>query len=272
MKVGVILPSRGLIFSRTAEEILRNLRSFQYKIFFSHKRPIPQCFEVPVLQALDDPSITHIWMVEDDMILPDNTLADMYSMDEDVVACDYPVTKDGKGATFSVGGEIIFCGTGCLLVKRDVFAKLSQPYFRTDIRWTPLNYGKTVKLQASPNLSGSGYGLHDVTFGVKLYQAGIPIHHSVSLGQRKLVRLGESGTNNGAHQIESWHKVKKDYQFKKIMSSPLATGAKGELVTVETPTGGVRVSQKHAKTLIKQGLATPVNEKRVIIDDTEITW
>ena len=271
MKVAVILPSRGLMFSRTAEEITRNLRGINYKLFMSHRKPIPDCFEQPTLKALEDPDITHLWLVEDDMVIPDNTLWDMLSEDKDVVACDYPVTKEGKGSVFRVGGEIIYTGTGCLLIKREVFATLSQPYFRSDIRWTPLNYKPSVKLVGSM-FGKEGYGLHDVTFGIKLYKAHIPIVVMSSIGQRKLLQLGKSGTNDGAHMIEMWSKVKKDYQYKKIMRDPLALGAKGELVTVDTPTGGVRVTKKHAKNLISQGLATPVDTTKVIIDDSEVVW
>lgn len=270
-KVAIILPSRGLMFSRTAQEIHANHMTNLSKFFFAHKLPIPQCFEEPTLRALDDPDITHLWYIEDDMAIPTIILRQMLLMDEDVVTADYPVTKEGKGAVFEVGGEVIYCGTGCLLVKREVFAKLAPPYFRSDIRWTPLNYGKTVKLVGSM-FGDEGYGLHDVTFGVKLYQAGVKIHVFGTVGQRKLVALGKTGTNNGQHKIETWQKVKKDHQFKKIMSQPLANGAKGELITVDTPTGGLRVTRKHAKNLIKQGLATPINEKQIIIDDSEVKW
>jgi len=270
-RVAVILPSRGLMFSRTAEEVVRNVRTISHKFFFSHKRSIPMCFEIPTLQVLEDSTITHLWYVEDDMILPDNTLADMLSEDKDVITCDYPVTRDGKGAVLKIGKEIVYCGTGCLLIKRHVFDKLEHPYWRSDIRWTPLNYGTTIKLAGSM-FNGEAYGLHDVTFGVRLHNLGIPIVLYKTIGQRKLVELGKTGTNDGAHKIESWTRVKKDYQLKKIRSLPLATGAKGQLITVDTPTGGVRVSKKHAENLIKQGLATPIKNKGVAIDESEVIW
>lgn len=270
--IAVIYPSRGLVFSQSADELLWNMRGLSHQFYFSHRKPIPECFEVPTLQALDDNHITHLLYVEDDMVLPENVIADMYSLDKDVVACDYPVTEDGKGAVFSdPAGNVIYTGTGCLLVKREVFLQLDPPYFRSDIRWTPLNYGSTVKLVGSM-FARSGYGLHDVTFGIKLWKAGIPIHVHRRIGQRKLIELGQSGTNNGAHKIEVWKKVKKDYQLKKIRSQPIALGARGALVTVDTPSGGLRVSPKHAQNLIKQGLATPIDEGRVIIDDLEVKW
>lgn len=270
-KVAIILPSRGLMFSRTAEDIHANHQSVDSVFYFAHRKPIPDCFEDPTREALLDKHNTHLWFVEDDMILPDGTLEAMLAENQPVVTLDYPVTKDGKGAVLTVGGEVIYTGTGCLLVRAEVFAQLQQPYFRSDIRWTPLNYGTTVKLQGSMYHDG-GYGLHDVTFGIKLYQAGIPIHVAGKTGQRKLLRLGKSGSNDGAHQSEQWLRIKPDYQLKKILKTPLAIGAKGELVTVDTPTGGLRVSRKHAKTLIKQGVATPIDETKVIIDDSEVTW
>ena len=51
VKVAVILPSRGLMFSKTAEEIINNVKGVPHKFFFSHKRPIPECFEIPTEEA-----------------------------------------------------------------------------------------------------------------------------------------------------------------------------------------------------------------------------
>lgn len=272
MKVAVIIPSRGLMFSQTAEEVLTCLKDVPKQYYFSHRKPIPDCFEDPTLKALEDPEITHILYIEDDMVVPPDTFWEMFNVQEDVVTCDYPVTKEGKGAVFKdPDGNIVFTGTGCLLIRREVFDKLEKPYFRSDIRWTPLNYGKTIKLQGSMH-NGEGYGLHDVTFGIKLWKAGIKIHEAGKLGQRKLISLGKTGTNDGAHKIENWSKIKKDYQLKKLFSMPLATAARGTLVTVNTPSGGINTTKKHAANLIKQGLATPINEKKVIIDDSEVKW
>jgi len=272
IKVGVVLPSRGLMFSRTAEEILANLKNVSHKIYFAHKLSIPDCFNVPTLQALEDETITHIWYIEDDMALPSNTLLNMIYAHAPVVTCDYPVTKEGKGAVFrDKNKDIIFTGTGCLLVEREVFEKLPPPYFRSDIRWTPFNYGTTVKL-VGRHVEGEGYGLHDVTFGISLYKHNIPIVQTDIIAQRKLIKLGQAGSNNGAHKIEMWQKIKKDYALKRILSGPLAIGARGMLITVDTPSGGVRTTLQHAQNLIKQGLATPINEKKIIIDDEGVTW
>lgn len=273
-KVAVILPSRGLIFSQTADEILQNVKNIPHKFFFSHRRPIPECFEKPTNKALLDNEITHLWFVEDDMVLPPDTLQKMLKADANAVTCDYPVTKDGRGSVFyDQGGNVVFCGTGCLLVKREVFDNLNlkEPFFTDKIRWTMLNYGESIKLVASKNNKKEGYGLHDITFCVKLWKAGIIIKVlPLKLGQRRLIALGKAGTNDGAHNIEVWTKIIKDARLKALQKQPVALGAKSKLVTVDTPTGGINTTRKHADNLVKQGLATYPPKRYTIIDDSEV--
>lgn len=268
--IAVVLPSRGLIFSQTAEEILRNLEGYDYDIFFSHEQPIPQCFERPLQEILRTTvPYTHIWFVEDDMVLPDETLSAMLIFDAPVVTADYPVNKEGQGVVFSdKSGRVVFTGTGCLLVKREVFDVLKPPYFRTDIKWGITNLGNSLRFDARSIPRQEGYGLHDVTFGMKLWKAGIPISVVGNIGQRKLVKLGEPGTNEGAHQIEVWSKVKPDYLYK--IYKKMDVQPTGNLVTVQTLTGNISVSAAHAKKLIKAGMATKVPKQSVIVDYGDI--
>lgn len=264
--IAVILPSRGLIFSRTAEEILNNLKGIDHKIFFSHRAPIPNCFEIPTHKALSDESVTHLWFVEEDMVLCPNILEEMVALDKAVVTVDYPVTKDGRGAVFSdAGGKVLFCGTGCLLIKREVFDELKAPYFRDDIRWTIKNLGDQIKITGMKADDGDGYGLHDVNFCMSLDERSIPIHVlETTVGQRKLVALGKAGTNNGAHNIEVWDKVKKGYMLEKIQSYPVQNT--GALVSIVTPSGEVMVTKTHANTLVEKGLAKHPPKRHSIID------
>ena len=271
MKIAVIFPSRGLMFSQTGEELLNNLKGYDHRIFFSHKRPIPDCFEFPTESALADKSITHLWFVEDDMVLRPNTLRKLLEADANVATADYPVTKDGRGSVFyDQGGNVVFCGTGCLLVKRRVFDNLTRPFFRSDIRWTLLNYGEAIKL-IGKQVDDVGYGLHDITFSVKLWKNGTKIKViKQKLGQRKLLELGKSGSNNGAHKIEVWRKIEKNKRLNALLNEPIATGAKSKLVTVDTPTGGITTTQKHAESLVSQGLASYPTRSHTIIDDSEV--
>lgn len=270
MKIAVILPSRGLIFSQTADELLQNLQELDYEIFFSHGRPIPECFEKPVTEALRG-SFTHLWLVEDDMILPPTILHDMLDMDVPVVACDYPVSPEGQGALFKdKEGRVVFSGTGCLLVKRAVFDKLSKPYFRSDIRWNAVNHGGFIRFTANriTNPDIGGYGLHDVNFGIKLWEASIPISEARSIGQRKLIKLGETGTNDGAHQIETWTKLKPDYLLKRYLKTK--PQPMGKLVEVQTLDGPLLVHPDKAKKMYKAGVAQKVKQQSVVFDFNEI--
>lgn len=270
MKIAVILPSRGLIFSQTVDELLQNLKTVQKegwktKIFFAHKQSIPDCFEKPTNQALLDEEVTHLWFVEDDMVLAPDTLTKLLTVDKAVVTLDYPVNDSGRGAIFKVDKQVIFCGTGCLLVKREVFDELRVPYFRTDMRWNIKNYGDFLKMTVSQDSNLDGYGLHDVNFCMNLYHLGIPIHAIPSkLGQRKLVALGKAGSNDGAHQIEVWTRIVQGHLLKEVRKWPVLPT--GNLETVLTPTGEVNVSTSHAKTLIKKGLAAKLPKKKLIVD------
>lgn len=263
-KVAVILPSRGLMFSQTADEILNNLKGIPHKFFFSHGNPIPDCFENPTQSALSDDTITHLWFVEDDMKLPPSTLKKLLEKDVAVVTADYPVNKNGRGSVFKIGRQVMFTGTGCLLVKRAVFDELKAPYFRTDIKWNIKNMGDYVKFRAV-EADDEGYGLHDVNFGLSLYQRGIPIHTiPQKLGQRKLVAFGKAGSNDGAHNIETWTHIEKDHLLKQVKTWPVQE--MGNLTTVITPTGEITVSEAHAKTLIRKKLATKAPKRKVVVE------
>ncbi len=268
VKVGVILPSRGLMFSKTAEEILKNVQGVPHKFFFAHKLPIPDCFEFPTMKALKDPDITHLWFVEDDMILPDDILKRMLNEYADVVTCDYPTTKDGRGAVFQDrAGGLVFAGLGCTLVKREVMDRMEQPYFRTDVRWTPTNHGTFIKLTATKTKAPKGsYGMQDVNFYMQLHRVGAEFSvYPERLGQRKLVKLGEAGTNDGAHQIEEWTELEPNWWLSYI--TKLNKEPESKLKTVTFPDGKrMNVSHDHANKLIKNGHAKPIKPRALIID------
>ena len=265
MKIAVIFPSRGLVFSRTAEELLENLKGYNHKIFFSHRKPIPECFEFPTTNALADKEVTHLWFVEDDMILPPTILKDMLDLDLAVVTVNYPTTNKGNAAILSIKGQVIYGGTGCLLVKREVFNELPKPYFRTDIMWKPKNLGESIKFMARKR-DKVGYGYHDVNFFMNLYKLEIPVHKlHYTIGQRKLVALGKAGSNNGAHLIEEWHEVEEDRFFSLIDNLPVQES--GELIEIVTSSGTVLAKPDHAQRLIDAGKATKPPKKAVIIED-----
>jgi hypothetical protein len=272
IKVAVIIPSRGLMFSKTAEEIVRNTQGVPHRKFFAHRLPIPDCFEWPTIKALKDPDISHFWYVEDDMILPDDILRMMLNEEADVVTCDYPADKTGRGVVFQArDGQVVFGGLGCTLVKRKIMDKLKPPYFRTDIKWHPTNLGSAVMLMAAQGeAKADEYGKQDVNFFMKLHEAGALISlFPLKLGQRKLVKLGEAGSNDGAHQIEEWTKLKPDFWLKHISKFPKEDGSK--LKTVKFKDGRqMNVNKAFAKKLIAEGKAEALGPTAFILDSNGI--
>jgi hypothetical protein len=270
VKVAVILPSRGLMFSETAEEIIKNLKDVPYKMYFAHGLPIPACFETPTNEALDNPTITHLWFVEDDMVLKPNTLKDMLDIDKAVVTANYPTSDKMDCALLTIKGRIVYGGTGCLLVKREVFDELKKPYFRSDIIWSPRNMGNYIKFIGMHRADGGGYGFQDVNFYINLFKLNIPVHKlSYNLKQRKLVSLGKQGSNKGQHIIKIWSKMRNDRFFKLKKNIPKCEESFFTSVIIDG--NEINVSQEHARKLIKMGKATRPQHRYLMIDDSEVS-
>lgn len=207
MKIAVIFPSRGLSFSQTCQELLENLEGYDWEIFFSHGLSIPNCFNKPLEVALRR-RFTHFWFVEDDMILPKNTLKRLLEEAVPAIMCDYPMDADGKPAIFrDPDGNVIYGGTGCLLVTREFLKAYKRPIFHSEIAWD-IKIGEVVEVHPRA-VKGNIYGLHDVNFSLETYKRGEPIKVSkVVCGHRKLKQLGAQATNIGQHEIETWTSLK----------------------------------------------------------------
>jgi len=186
------------------EELLHELKPYDYKIFFSIGNTLPDCFNMPIEEALKDESFTHILICEDDMIIPKNILGQMFKEKYPVVALDYPFKNDGEATTLhDPDGMALFTGTGFMLIERWVFNKMPRPIFYTDTAWDMM-LTKNHKLIVWPRDVSKikTYGLHDVNFGITMWTNGIPIYPMPkTAGQRKLKAKGKANTNNGIDQI-----------------------------------------------------------------------
>lgn len=221
-RIAIIFPSRGLAFSQTCEELLENLEGYNYRIFFAHGLSIPNCFNKPLEQALRG-RYTHFWFVEDDIVLPKNTLKRLLEENVPAVMCDYPMDSEGKSAIFrDPEGNAIYGGTGCMLVTREFLKAYKKPILHTDMAWD-IKIGEVVEVRPRP-VKGELYGLHDVNFSLEAYKRGTPIKVSkVRCGHRKLKQMGSASSNIGQHEIEVWTSLKPNIQRKP---------RKGKLVTV----------------------------------------
>jgi hypothetical protein len=232
MKIAVIFPSRGLAFSQTCEELLENLEGYDYDIFFAHGLSIPNCFNKPLGRALESHKrYTHFWFVEDDMVLPKNTLKRLLAEGVPAIMCDYPMDAKGKPAILrDPDSYAIYGGTGCLLVTRKFIQSFKKPVFHSDIAWD-IRIGETVEVK-SREVKDEVYGLHDVNFSLEAYQRGIPIKVSkVRCGHRKLKELGQSGSNVGYHEWEVWTDLKPNI-LPKVKSSIVPVELDGQIINV----------------------------------------
>lgn len=213
--LAVIYPSRGLIFSESFEELLRELKDFKHKFFWSHGRALPECFEIPVQKALKDPSIFAVLIAEDDIILPKGILKKMFAQNYPVVALDYPFKKDGDATMLhDPAGNAIYSGTGFILIAKQILERLPKPIFRVDIAWDTMIKGDTLVFWPR-KLNKIAYGLHDVNLGINLFANNVPIKPMLkTAGQRKLVKLGQPNINKGAHKIKKLTKVGRDLVIK----------------------------------------------------------
>jgi|SRR3990167_3039085 len=191
--IGIILPTRGLLFSEVLEGVEKNRKNYETELFISSNLPIPEAQNHLVAQALANSSITHLWMVEEDTVPFARALEKLLQSDEDIVAIDYGVagwsciTKDKTG-------EILWVGLGCTLVKRTVFEGLEKPWFRTD-KSLRLNDWQWIDNPAK-------YGTLDIWFCTKAKEAGFKIKQIK--GECKHLQFDEIGKkehNDGIHKI-----------------------------------------------------------------------
>lgn len=210
-KLAVILPSRGLMFSETLEELLAELEGIEYEIFWAHERSLPDCFNEPTERALADPNIFALLFCEDDMIIPKGILHDMFEQNYPVVALDYPFQQNGDSTVLhDPKGYAYWTGTGFLLVAKQVLENMEKPIWRTDTTFDPFVDKDTIHFWPR-KLTKVFYGLHDLRFGLLLYSAGLPVlPMSKTAGQRKLAKLGDKHTNKGAHEIYLLTEVGRD--------------------------------------------------------------
>lgn len=218
-KLAVVLPSRGLMFSETLEELLLELESlpFPYEIFWAHEKSLPDCFNEPTEKALADPDVFAVLFCEDDMIIPQGILMEMFNTRYPVTALDYPFRQNGDSTCLhDPEGYAFWTGTGFMLVHRGVLENLEKPIWRTDTTYE--QFIDTDTLHWWPRkLKKVFYGLHDLRFGLILHSSGMPVlPMQRTAGQRKLKALGEKGVNDGAHDIEILDEVGRDVVSGKV--------------------------------------------------------
>lgn len=213
MKIGVITPTRGLIFTRV-EAYLEGLRiNNDIIVYRSWDKPIPDGHNDLTDEALRD-GCNILFFLEEDVVPPAGAFEKMLAvaLDGKVACVDYGVsgwgciTRDSKG-------EIRWCGLGCTLVPAAVFGGVDRPWFRTDkvLRqndWTWQDLPK--EYQEKKN-----YGGLDIWFFCQARNQGFEIVQIEGEADHlRLVRLGERETNHGLHEIALKERISKNQMIK----------------------------------------------------------
>ncbi len=193
--IAVVIPTRGFIFTEVLNALDRNLEKYDHEVYRSFTLGIPDSQNELVEQALAE-NPNYVLFIEEDVVIPDGTIERLLFADADIACLDYGVEGWGCVTKSKDTDEILWCGLGCTLVKKEVFDKLEKPYFRTDMvlrlndwQWVPANVDKT-------------YGGQDIWFCNKVRDAGFKIKQVPGEAKHiRLARLGTNGLNNGLHLI-----------------------------------------------------------------------
>jgi len=198
MRINVVLPTRGLVFTEVEEALERERVGHDVKIFRSHNLRIPDGHNELTKQALlDNPD--YLWYIEEDTVPPTGALAHLLATDADISCIDYGVSGWGC-VTATSEGKILWCGLGCTLVKAKVFENWEAPWFRTD---------KTLRLndwtwQELPKdyIENKNYGGLDIWFCCEARRRGFTIGQvEGECDHLRLENIGQVGVNGGLHTI-----------------------------------------------------------------------
>lgn len=205
MKIGIVLPTRGLIFSKTIEAIERERKGYETTLYISNDLPIPKGHNELCVKALEDGS-DYILFIEEDVVIPARSFEKLLAVNADIACIDYGVSG-WSCITKNKEGQILWCGVGCTLVKREVLEALERPYFRADMalslpdmvwKQLPEEYVKT-----------RNYGNLDIWFCTKAREKGFKIVQVEGECEHlQLVELGEKGKNYGIHNIQRKPEIK----------------------------------------------------------------
>lgn len=208
-KLGIIVPSRGLVFSRTMESVIKNIKGVDnYELYMAHDLPLPICFNAPLKKALDE-GCDLLWFVEEDMLIPEGTLKKMIEEHEKgfkFVSTEYADRRTGVTLVQrKKTGEPIYTGMGCLLVDRVIFDNMEPPWLRTCVFHliTDDDTGD-IDYEPHPEIPFKGYGTQDVWLSYNARKQGHPLHViNAKIGHMQLIEKSKDCENQGQHEIET---------------------------------------------------------------------
>lgn len=201
--IAVVMPTRGLIFTEVEKALEIERKTHELEVFRSSNLKIPDAFNELTEKAIfNEEKFTHIWYIEEDTVPTKDALKLLLALDSDIGFIDYGVSGYSCSARYAKTDEILWCGVGCTLVKREVFDSLSRPWFRSDKSFR-LNDYKWIDTPMK-------YGGHDIWFCCQARKNGFVIKQAEGECRHlKLDALGTPEVNDGKHTISDKLKISK---------------------------------------------------------------
>lgn len=177
VRVAILLPTRGTVFSLAIESIIREaalVTGCKVALFMTHGLGIPQAQQNLIKRALDWHA-DFTWLVEEDNYMPPGVLAALLTRawveppGYHVVTCDYYNHQGSNWVVERTIGKVDFYAFGCTLVSSGVWRKIGAPYCFN---------GHHIKFDAAGNAvedlrSTYKYGGQDIDFSFRIHKLGI---------------------------------------------------------------------------------------------------
>lgn len=188
--IGIVLPSRGLINVQTVEWLWFAGPQVSTSLYLIQGLPIPDCFNVPCQEALDD-GCEYVMIIEDDIKPPYDALPSLVAAlkDADIAFYDYNLEQ---GSVTAAAGEAITSGTGCIMFKAEVLKAL-MPFSIERL------YDKQGQVVGTND--GTVYGRQDTDMFIRAHQAGYKVKCVGRARHFHVKEYGKPRVNNGCHQI-----------------------------------------------------------------------
>jgi hypothetical protein len=135
MKIICTIPTRGIILTEVQDALDRELAANDQipLVIRTHDLPIPLCRNFLIESALKL-DWTHILLLDDDVLLPKGGLKELIKLKTDVAIMNYPMKSLGVDKSYGTvvtdkDKSVAWAGLGACLIRREVFEKISQPWF-----------------------------------------------------------------------------------------------------------------------------------------------
>ena len=139
-KITIGIPTNRLIKPKTANSLLNLVAYTKHEIIplvSTRGYNTSENRNYIAAQAVKNGS-THLFFVDDDMVIPEDTLDRLLKHDKDIIGGIYKTKYEVQADVCEYFDEerptglfkVKAIGTGCLLIKTEVFTKLPQPWFK----------------------------------------------------------------------------------------------------------------------------------------------